>query len=85
MARIPVTVPAPWFDALFANCQRALVLAAGPELMPGNLVELTDGKRRCERLITHVAGDCGSVLQGAALVSLRPLTKAEKGPEAPHA
>lgn len=79
MARFTFPAPPAVFEAVFDNRQRALVLDARPELMPGNLVELTDGKRRCERLITDVAADQVHGLEHLRLVSLRPLTKAEKG------
>lgn len=71
-------VPAAVFDAIFANRQRAVVLDAPLELVPGDLVEIIDGKRRCQRLATDVAGDQVHGLPHLRLVSLRPLTAAEK-------
>lgn len=79
MAVLVSVVSADTFDQVFANRQRALVLARHEDHMPGNLVEVTDTKRRCQRLITHVDAAFGGVLEGLALVSLRPLTSAEKG------
>lgn len=78
MAVFVVTAGADTFDQVLANRQRALVLAKDPNRTPGNLVELTDGKRRCSRVITHEDTAFGGPLQGLALVSLRPLTGAEK-------
>jgi hypothetical protein len=78
MAVLVQIVPAAVFSAIFDNRQRAVVLDALPALAPGDLVELTDGKRRCQRLATDVAGDQVHGLPHLRLVSLRPLTATEK-------
>lgn len=78
MGALVFLVKGPAFDAIAANYQRAVTVDDDPALAPGTSVVVTCEQRFCHRVISCVTRKIDGLPETVALVSLRPLTGAER-------